>query len=473
MNLTYQTSALARSKGKLPPTLPLPRTLQTLACRLWPLAYFERCRACYGERFTIHPIDMPPLVFLSDPQEIRAVLAAPSSVLHAAAGGAVVVPLFGEESFTVCEEEEQHACGRNAVLPAFSHRATREHDEIVTEIVGRDLASWPVDSAFATYPHLRALTLRVIMESIFGGGGPGFEELHGRLLRMVSVMASFLLQEPHLRYLPGWRAKWKRFMDQREEVDRSIFALTAQRRGARERGGDLLDTLLATRNPDGCPMSERQVRDNLVTVVIAGHETTASQLAWALQLLAHNPAVQQRLIEEIDSEAGEEYLTATIHETLRHRPVFPFAAPRAVVRPIEIGGWTYSPPTQLLACTYLVHHDPTLYPDPHEFRPERFVESPPNPRTWLPWGGGRRRCLGQHFAMLEMQTVLRAILATRVVLPASGHLERARWRSVIVTPHAGSRVVLQRRDPRKKGVPIGTNPFRSERITGYPAEQTS
>jgi cytochrome P450 len=473
MQFTYKAPTPARSKGKLPPTLPLPRALQTLACRLWPLAYFECNHTRYGNRFTIHPVDMPPLVFLSDPQEIRAVLTAPPGVLHAGAGGAVVAPLFGEESFTMCEAEEEHTCGRNAILPAFSRRVTREHEEIVAEIVRLEVASWPIGSAFTTYPHLRALTLRVIMRSVFGGGGPAFEELHERLLGMISVMASFLLQEPRLRHLPGWRAKWKRFVRKREEVDRSIFALVALRRGSHGQSGDLLDRLLAARNPDGSPMSERQIRDNLVTVLVAGHETTASQLAWALQLLAHSPAVQARLIEEIDGETGEEYLTATVQETLRHRPVFPFAAPRAVLQPIEIGELTYRPPTQLLACAYLVHHDPALYPNPQEFRPERFLDSPPNSRIWLPWGGGRRRCLGQHYAMLEMQTVLRAVLASRLVLPAGRHIERARWRSVIVTPHAGSRVILQRRAPRKQSVPIGTHLFYSERIPGYPAEQAS
>ncbi len=139
---------------------------------------------------------------------------------------------------------------------------------------------------------------------------------------------------------------------------------------------------------------------------------------------------------------GEEYLTATIQEVLRHRPVFLFAIPRAVKQPIEIGGWSYRPPTQLLGCIYLVHHDPELYPEPQEFRPERFLECSPTTYTWLPWGGGRKRCPGLHLAMLEMKTVLRTVLATMTVRPAAKKIEHPRWRSVIVTPHAGSRVVL-------------------------------
>ena len=135
-----------------------------------------------------------------------------------------------------------------------------------------------------------------------------------------------------------------------------------------------------------------------------------------------------------------------MREVLRHRPVFLFTIPRAVKQPIEIGGWTYRPPAQLLGCIYLVHHDPELYPEPHEFRPERFLgDRSPSTYTWLPWGGGRKRCPGLHLATLEMKTVLRTVLATMTVRPAARKIEHPRWRSVIVTPHAGSRVVLERR----------------------------
>lgn len=178
-----------------------------------------------------------------------------------------------------------------------------------------------------------------------------------------------------------------------------------------------------------------------------GHETTASELAWAFQLLAHHPDVRRELTNEID-QAGGAYLAATVYEVLRHRPVFPFAIPRAVHRPIEIGDQIYRPPAHLLACIYLAHHDPASNPDPHEFRPKRFAGQPPKPHLWLPWGGGRRRCPGRHLAILEMRAVLRATLSKLDVLPASHTIERARWRSVIVTPHAGSRVVLRKRATR-------------------------
>ena len=276
-----------------------------------------------------------------------------------------------------------------------------------------------------------------------------------------------------MRHLPGWRATWQRFVRCRAEADALIYALIARRRAEIYRGaaasakrgappadasggcpaadvdgGALLDTLIATPGADGAPMDAGELRDQLVSLVIAGHETTASALAWALQLLAHNPAVQERLAEEIAAGGGEQYMLATVQEVLRHSPVFIFAAPRAVARPIEIGGWVYRPPAHLLGCTYLLHHDPALYPEPERFRPERFLGAGPRARLWLPWGGGRRVCLGRHLAVLEITLVLRALLAERRVEPAAGSIERPGWRTVMVAPGAGCRVILRRRTPR-------------------------
>jgi len=195
----------------------------------------------------------------------------------------------------------------------------------------------------------------------------------------------------------------------------------------------------------------QESRDNAMSLILAGHETTASQLAWAFQLLAHNPAVQRRLAQEVAAETTEEYLTATIQETLRHRNVFLFAMPRSVAGSIDVNGWRYQSPTRLLPCIYLVHHDSTIYRQPHTFQPARFLEAPPDPRNWLPWGGGGRRCPGLHIATLEMKTVLRTVLARSAIEASSSHMEHPGWRSVIVTPHAGARVVLR---PRRNAASV-------------------
>jgi len=220
----------------------------------------------------------------------------------------------------------------------------------------------------------------------------------------------------------------------------------SERRAERDPGRtDLLDRLLDAEQADGSPMTDREIRDHLMSMILAGHETTTGELAWAFQLLAHNQRAQDRLLEEIDNSTEEEYLTATVNETMRRKPVFLFVIPREVMAPIDIGGWTYRPPVHLAGCTYLMHHNPDLYPRPYEFRPERFIDEAPHPRSWLPWGGGRKHCLGRHFALMEVTAILREVLASRRVLPASMQVEPPRWRSAILVPGDGGRVVLQRR----------------------------
>jgi cytochrome P450 len=435
------------ARSALPQGSHLPPPIQTLALWRSPFEYLARCRERYGCSFTVCATSRPPLVFLSDRSDIQATLTAPADVLHPGEGADTIEELVGDQSFMLREGEE-HLNGRRTILPPFHAKIVREHADLVAAVARREIASWPLDVPFPLHPRLRALTLETLLRTVLGAPGALADTrlyaLRDRLLRMLSVTASAVFPEPLLRHGPGRRI-WRRFLRERAEVDELIYEIVADRSHAQEGCGDMLGTLLEARNADGSRMTPRQVRDNLMSIVLAGHETTASELAWAFQLLAHNPRVLVRLIEEIDADDGEEYLTATVSEVLRHRPVFLFTIPRVVKRPIEVGGWTYQPPAQLLGCIYLVHHDPGLYPEPHEFRPERFLESSPSTYTWLPWGGGRKRCPGLHLATLEMKTVLRTVLETMTVGPAARRIEHPRWRSVIVTPHAGSRVVLQQR----------------------------
>jgi cytochrome P450 len=413
----------------------------------WPLDYLERCRARHGARFTIRVTSRPPLVFLSDPAEIGAMLAAAADVLHPGEGAETVEPLVGGESFML-HEGALHLSGRRLVLPPFRGAALATQAEAIAALTERELAAWPRGVPVAIHPRLRLLTLETILRTIFAPLPAERERLRvvrDHLLAMLEVTASAVLPEPLLRHGPG-RRTWKLFLHRRAAVYRLIREMILDRSRVGEPRGGLLDALLDARNENGSPFSPGQVLAHLMSIVLAGHETTASQLAWAFQLLAHNPAVQDRLIEELDAGDGEAYLSATVKEVLRHRPVFLFAIPRAVKRPIEIGGFPYRPPAHLLACIYLVHHDPMLYPDPELFSPERFLDDPRHPAPlWLPWGGGRKRCPGLHLATLEIETVLRTVLATTTIRPAQREIERPRWRSVIVTPHAGSRVILQPR----------------------------
>jgi cytochrome P450 len=447
---TARPRRIASGMTDLPSDIGVPRVVQTLVFWRSPFAYYAHCRRCRGNRFTLRTLSHPPMVFFTDPGDVRAIVTASPEVLHPGEGGLTIAPIVGRCSFMLLDEGE-HLSGRRAVLPMLQKRAIAREAHRVIDTVRSATASWPRDVPMPLHPRLRALTLEVVLRRIFAGREHRFEDrlpalLEG-VLAMLTVTGSVMLPLPILRRGPG-QAVWRRFLRRRAEVDMLIYALVDERLRSGRADRDALAVLLAARNIDGTPMTRTQLRDNVMSLILAGHETTASQLAWAFQLLAHHPDVQRRLIREIDEDAGDTYLTATIQEVLRHRPVFLFTIPRAVVQPIEIGGWTYEPPAHLLGCIYLLHHDPTIYPEPEKFRPERFLEGQPSPYTYLPWGGGRRRCPGSHLALLEMSTVLRTVLETMTVSPASRRMERPRWRSVIVTPHAGSRVVLQERERR-------------------------
>jgi cytochrome P450 len=406
----------------------------------WPHLYLEECRRRYGTTFTIRPTGMPPLVFMADPEHIKAIVTAPADVLHPGAGAAVITPLVGERSFMLAEEQA-HLTGRKAIMPAFHHRAIEEHTQMVQEIVQQELARWPLDTPFTSHEYLRALSLKVILRTLFGKDRVRLAELHRELLAMLKITGSLALQEPLLRHLPGWRSNWREFLIHRARVDGLLQAVTEDEPG--DRDSTLLGMLLEARNADGTPMTMRQVHDNLMSVILAGHETTASELAWAFQLLAHNHRVHHRLVSALDG-GDETYLTATVKEVLRHRPVFLFTIPRVVHRPLQIGAWTYRSPAHLLGCIHLMHHDPRIYADPDAFKPERFLDGTTEVGHWLPWGGGRKHCPGRHLAILEMHVVLRTVLAQRSLKPA-GRMEEARWRTVIVTPGKGSQIVLNKR----------------------------
>jgi cytochrome P450 len=429
----------------LPPAAPLPSSLQTLGCRLRPLAYLEWCRQRLGPRFTVYPLDMPPLVFLADPEDIRAVVTAPLNVLHPGAGAALTAPIFGERSFLLLDEDE-YLLGRNAIKPALNRDRIHQQSNEIAALAEQEVSSWPLDTPISSHPHISVLTLKVILRRVFGEPDPLTEALHHQLLGMLEVTTSLVLQEPKLRHLPGWRHRWRQFTNHRAHADVLIVKLIARRRDTQDGQDDVLSMLLQARCRDA-PMSDRELRDNLVSVIVAGHETTASTLAWAYQLIAHHPSVQDRLIDEIDERHDSGYLAATINEIIRHRPVFLFAAPRAVTHPVQISDWTYRPPAHLLACTYLMHHDPAYFPDPHTFRPERFLTGEVQARTWLPWGGGRKLCPGRHLATLELQTVLRATLSTRRLLPAQDRIDHPRWRSALLTPPAGAKIIIEQRVP--------------------------
>jgi cytochrome P450 len=437
--------------SKLPPGPRQPKAWQTMAWWARPVSFLERCRDQYGKRFTIRLLATPPFVMLSDPDEVKEVFTAPPEVLHPGAGARILEPVVGRNSVLLLDESD-HLAQRKLMLPAFHGEKMERLSGLMSEVAERETAQWPHGEPVALHPRLQALTLEIILRAVFGlRPGARLDLLRDRLtaiLDFISGPASIL---PFMQVDIAGRTPWARFVRMRAEADALIFELIDERRHQDGEGDDVLSLLLAARHEDGSPMSPQELRDELMTLLVAGHETTASELAWAFERLARTPRVLERLVEEIDGGDGEAYLTATVQETLRRRPVLPNAAPRLVKQTIEIGGWTYPPGVCVVANAYLIHHDPEIYSDPYEFRPERFLDEPPGTYTWIPFGGGRRRCLGASFAQLEMNLVLRAILSHSEVGLDGGSLEPGRRRAITLSPRDGARTVLRARRSRDNG----------------------
>jgi len=425
----------------LPPGPRAPSPVQTMGWWNRPLAYLERCRARYGHRFTLRLLAQPPMVAISAPEEVKQVFTAPAGVLHPGEGARILEPVVGANS-VILLDEGAHLEQRKLMLPAFHGRRMEALSGLVDEVVAQETERWPRDRAEPLHGRLQALTLEVILRAVFGlERGERLDALRARLAELLAFGARPISLLPPLQLPFG---PWRRFRVLKDEVDALLVGLIHERRADRAERDDVLAMLLEARHEEGSAMSDDELRDELMTLLVAGHETTASGLAWAFERLAREHAVRDRLVAELD-RGDDAYLAATVQETLRRRPVLPTAAPRLTKREIEIGGWTYPAGVVLSPTAYLVHHDPAIYPDPYAFRPERFLDEPPGTYTWIPFGGGRRRCLGAGFAILEMNAVLRAVLTRCEIAPATDGVEVTRRRSITISPGDGARTVLRER----------------------------
>jgi cytochrome P450 len=383
---------------------------------------------------------------LTDPAEVKEVFTAPPDVLRPGQGARVLEPIVGSNSVLLLDESA-HMSQRKLLLPAFHGERMDRLSGLMEEVTSEELAQLPRGVPVELHPRMQDLTLRIILRAVFGlEPGARFETLRERLQAMLEFGDKPISLMPPPKGSAATRVlervgPFARFVRMQTEVDELLFELIAERRAEGGDRDDVLAMLLEARHDDDSPMSEQEIRDELMTLLIAGHETTASTLAWAFERLRHDPRVLNRLVEEID--AGEDaYLTATIQETLRIRPVLPNVAPRLVVKPIEIGGWTYPTGCSLVLNGYLIHHDPEIYPNPDNFQPERFLDEQPGTYTWIPFGGGRRRCLGASFAMLEMKIVLRNALSAFELQPEAASPEVARRRNITVRPSNGAQAIL-------------------------------
>ncbi|HEX8106976.1 MAG TPA: cytochrome P450, partial [Kofleriaceae bacterium] len=379
----------------LPPGPRAPSAIQTMGWWSRPSAYMERCRDKYGKRFTIKLMMAPSFVMLSDPDDIKEVFQAPPDVLHPGEGAKVLEPFVGSHSVILLDEQE-HLEQRKLMLPAFHGKKMQELESLMTEVAEQEVERWPRDRPIEIHPLTQKLTLEVILRAVFGlDEGERLDrqrDLITQLANFATRPASLYAEakNPLVRRLTGWDD----YMKVSEESDSLLYDVIHERRASNgDDRPDVMAMFLAARHEDGSPMSDEELRDELTTMVVAGHETTASELAWAFEALPRNPQVLKKLTDEIDADQGDEYLTATINETLRRRPVLPNAEPRLTMQPVTIGDWHYPEGVALVAHAYLLHHDPAIYPDPYAFRPERFLEEQPGTYTFIPFGGGRRRCI--------------------------------------------------------------------------------
>ena len=425
----------------LPPGPSAPSVIQTIGWWNRPLAYLERNRARFGRRFTIRLLGVPPFGMLADTAEIKEVVTAPADVLHPGEGANILEPVVGKSS-VILLDEGAHLSQRKLMLPAFHGEKMEKLSELVAEVTQNEVESWPRETPISLHRRLQSLTLEVILRAVFGlDPGPRLETIRTRLTELLDIGANPLSLIPKLQRAPFGIGPWERFDRLSTETDALIHELIEERRASAEERDDVLSMLLEARHEDGSPMSDIELRDELMTLLVAGHETTASALAWALERIARSPRVGEQLAQAVQSD-DDAYVMATIQEALRRRPVIPNAAPRLVKKPVTVGGWDYPPDVMLVASAYLVQHDPEIYPDPYEFRPERFLDEGPGTYTWIPFGGGRRRCLGASFAQLEMKLVLKAVFSQAAVRPVQEGMETPRRRAITISPRAGTTIVL-------------------------------
>jgi cytochrome P450 len=438
----------------LPPGPRLPGVLQTALFLGWPYPFVTRCQQRYGDIFTLRlaaPGQEVPgaIVYVADPPAIKELFSMDGRQGHAGISNAILGPLTGSNSILTLDRE-RHLQERRLIGPAFHGDAIERLGSIIREATERELASWADKGTFAVRPAMQRITFEVIMRAVLG-----VEDrlLQDRLLHAFEPVFNLSIVQlaallPALRFDFGAWTPWGRFQGDLARLDAILLDLISKRRRS-EPGDDILGVLLSTVDEEGNPLSEQHVRDELVTLLIAGHETTATALAWAFERLAHHPEVVSEVRADL-AVGNEETLDAVAAETLRIRPVVMDVA-RQLSEEAEVGGFRLPAGTTVMPAIYLVHLDPKHHADPEAFRPSRFRDELPSRATWLPFGGGRRRCVGAAFAQMEMRIVLSLALSEFIPEATSPRGERSRLRGITFAPEHDARIRMRRQ-------PLARNP---------------
>ena len=426
----------------LPPGPPLPVLVQTaLMVRYWP-RFIGACRRRYGNVFTVRAATMGTLIYLADPADIKTVFAGNPAVYHAGEANSMLRGLLGDTSVLVIDDDV-HRDRRRLMMPPFHRDAVARQTEVMAEIAAANVANWPVGTEFPVAPRMSQITLEVILRTVIGASDPTrLEALRRVLPRLLNMSAAEMLAigNPDLQRHRLWHRVRRRI----EEADRLLYAEIAERRTDPNLAEctDVLAMLVRAADEDGRAMTDVELRDQLMTLLVAGHDTTATGLSWALERLTRHPAVLRKASQAAEASAagdpaGDKYLDALAKEILRIRPVV-FDVGRVLTEPIELAGYRLPAGVMVVPGIGLVHSSAKQYPDPGRFDPDRMVDATLTPITWLPFGGGNRRCLGATFAMVEMRVVLREVLRRVELSTTTAAGERQKVKHVILVPRRGA-----------------------------------
>ena len=429
----------------LPPGPPLPRALQAVGWARRPLPFLEKCERRYGRAFTLRMLHWGDWVVLSDPADVKAIFTGGEKV-GVASANPILGPLLGPTS-VMLSEEPGHMRKRKLMLPAFHGKAIETDAKMMTDVALREIASWPEGEPFALWPRMQSVTLDVVMRSVFGPNlHPRLATLRQRLVELTEWMNDSRNLARLAVFGPRWVVRSPGYRRAMGAVEQAVLEEVARRRAEPEpERPDIVSMLIAARYEDGSPLGQRELRDELVTLLSDG--PTSSTLAWAFERLLRNPEVLAKARVAVGEEdGGDAYLDAVVKETLRLRPPVPVVV-RRLREPMRLGGHDLPAGTVVAPCIHLIHRSAEHYPEPRRFLPERFLDQPPGTYTWIPFGGGVRRCLAASYAEMEMKRVLRTVLSTVELRPADARAERVTKSSIAFSPDKHSLVIAEPRSP--------------------------
>jgi cytochrome P450 family 135 len=435
----------AGGRGTLPPGPRMPSALQALGWARRPYPFMKHCQERFGDTFTLRILHSGTWVFLSDPADVKRVFTASSGSLGVALANPLLLPILGPRSVMLLEEPG-HMTRRRLMLPPFHGRRMGADAEMMAEVTRGEVRRWPAGEPFELWPHMQAITQEVIMRSVFGPDADGrLDHLRTLLHRLTQALNDPGRLNTAAALGPRRLARSGGFRAAMAPVEAALLEEVDRRRRAGENGRkDIVSLLIEARYEDGSPLGEGELRDELMTLLTDG--PTSSSLAWVFERLLRHPEKLARLQEEVLAGEEDAYMDAVVKETLRLCPPVPVVV-RRLLEPMELGGYPLPAGTIVAPCVYLIHRNEEIYPQPRHFLPERFLEQPPGTYSWIPFGGGTRRCLAASYAELEMKRVLRTVLSEVELRAADPDSERARRSAISFSPDKRGRVIAVPRTP--------------------------